>query len=533
MRLKKAFSLFNPSEPSFDIENLKRKNPPLWKKLKKQFDTGRQIVQVQVNNGLDRTNENTLRYYLMEFTSRFLRYGPQSFPASFNSLEPFFLFNTQNSIIQLTSEEESYVVSPIDFLDFVTDENFNLDNINLFENIPENLIYHISFASDFHEINFSNNGREFIIGSLSLVRKDNEVSLLMEAGESYDKNEAIEYFSKITKQILKKSITPRKKALGFDIEGDNEPKVINFEEREDLWAYNIAMLFDLNRRTIDIRYVARDDNLNFKVLTDDYNALSFNPIISTKEDFQEYYKNKLIELSNYDAVFDFAKYCLALPYYIFENENKLVDVTYETNLNSIIKGPQSRRKYSSVPSKYKNFAKPLYYLESNTQAVIKSEELKDNNFNIEKSGYWKRLDLNEEGFDKKGRKVIGKTWVERNDVYFTSPKGTTKVEKSEFFHTPNAGYIYIMRQPALEENIFKIGLTRRDVKKRKKELSNTSSPDKFFVINSYYTKDCVKAEKEIHKRLEKYRLTSRREFFKCDLGVIMKVCEEIVRKINE
>ena len=89
-----------------------------------------------------------------------------------------------------------------------------------------------------------------------------------------------------------------------------------------------------------------------------------------------------------------------------------------------------------------------------------------------------------------------------------------------------------MRQPTHEQNIFKIGLTKRHTDTRSKELSNTSSVDKFFVINSYYTKDCVEAEKQIHKKLEFYRLSDRREFFRCDLRKIIDTCDEIIKEIN-
>lgn len=533
MRPKIAFSKIAQSDKNFDVEKLKVSNPTLWKKLKKQFDTGRKIVHVQLNNGLDRTNENTLRYYLMEFASRFLQYGPKSFPASFNSLEPFFDFNHHNSIIQLHSEEESYGVSLVDFLDFVTEKGFDLEKIDFYENIPENVICHFSFTTGFDEINFSNNGKTFIISGLSLVRQGNEASILMQAGESYDKQEADEYFNKHTRSSIEKSLNPSKKSLGMQLENNEEPKVVNFKDKSDLWAHNVAVLFDLKNRDIDIRYVARDENASFSLFTDDFYAIFLGQNKLSKEEIKEYYENHLKELSNYDAVFDFAKYCLALPYYVFENETRIVDVTYETQLNSIIKSPASKREFSTVPAEYKVFAKPLYYLESNEQTVVNNTELNDESFKVEKSGYWKRLDVNEEGLDKNGKKIIGKTWVERNDIYYTTPKGITKVQKVELFNTENAGYVYIMRQPIHEENIFKVGLTRRSSEERSKELSNTSSADKFFIINSYHTKDCVEAEKQIHKELEHYRLTSRREFFRCDLKVIMDTCEKVIESINK
>lgn len=533
MRPKEIFSNYRNSENNFDIEKLKFHNPKLWKKLKNQFDIGRKIVTVQLHNGLDKTNENTLRHYLMEYASRFLQYGPMSFPTSFNTLEPFFTYNHHNSIIQLHSEEESYLVSLYDFLDFVTHKDFDFETIDFYENIPENVIYHFSFSSGYEEINFSNKEKTFIISTISLVRNGNEVSILLKAGESYDKIKAQEYFKKNTKEYIEQSINPSKKALGLKIEGEEKPKVVNFEGNNDLWSHNIGVLFDLDGKKTDIRFIARDENISFTLITDDFNATFDSQEQLTKEEFEQYYLNQLKKLSQYDAVFDFAKYCLSLPLYVFENESKIVDVNYETKLNTIIKSPISKREYSSVPGEYKLFAKPLYYLESENVQIIKNIELNDQSFKLEKSGYWKRLNIDEEGFDKKGRAILGKTWVERNDVYYSAAKVTTEVSKIEIFEGVNAGYIYIMREPSHEINIFKIGLTRRTTEERRKELSNTSSPDKFFIIISYNTKDCVEAEKQIHSELERYRLTDRREFFRCDLRIIMDICEKVVNKINK
>ncbi len=532
MRPKDIFTKFNASTDRVDVEKLKINNPQLWKKLKKQFDKGRKTVHVQLNNGLEEVNEKTLRYYLGEFADRFLKYGPQSFPTSFNTLEPFFIYNRHTSIIQLHSEEESYGVSLVDFLDFVTEKDFELDKIDFYENIHENVIYHFTFTTGYDEINFSNNGKTFIVGGLSLARRGNEVSILIQAGESFDKQEAENYFRENTREKIEQSLNPFKKALGMKLENKDEPGVVHFKERDDLWAHNIGILFDLQDSSIDIRFVARDENLNFTVLTDDFNAVFYSQESLSEEDFKEYYENQVKELNNYDAIFDFANYCLALPFYVFENEERIIDVTYETNLNTIIKSPFSKREFSSVSGKYKIFAKPLYYLESNEQAVIKSDELTDESFKVKKTGFWKRLNIDEEGFDKKGNKIVGKTWVERNDIYYSNPKGITKIEQVDNFKDENSGYIYIMRQPVHEENIFKVGLTKRNTEQRKKELSNTSSPDKFFIINSYPTKDCIEAEKQIHEKLEKYRLSSRREFFRCDLRIIMEACDEIVSKIN-
>ncbi|MDR6459264.1 hypothetical protein J2786_002371 [Chryseobacterium vietnamense] len=535
MRAKTLFSIFPEKKDENLTEKLKIQNPKLWKRLKKKFDIGRQIVTLQTYNGLDTVNENTIRYYLKEYAGRFLNLGPHSFPTSFNVLEPFFIFNAENSILQLIEEEEAYSISLLDFLNFVTSNDFNLDNIDYFENIPENIIYHFQFSSDGEEYNFSStNDVSFFIGNTSLVRRGNHVSMLLQCGETYDKNEAEEYLKDRTKEALSASMSERKKSLGLTIETDQtHSKVVNFKENNDLWSYNVSLLFDIKHKTIDIRHVARDENLSFRVLTDDFFAIFAGQTQLTKDERKEIFNNQLKELSKYDAVFDFARYCLALPHYVFENEEKLVDVTYETKLSELLVSPLVKRNFHNAPNKYKIYAKPLYYLESDSQAFIKNNELNDNSFQIEKSGFWKRIGIEEAGFDKYGKKVIGKTWVERNDTYYTAPKVVTKIKEVEKFTNESAGYIYIMRQPAHEENIFKIGLTKRDVKIRSKELSNTSTIDNFFVIHKYLTKDCIQAEQIIHEKLNMYRLTTRREFFKCDLEIIMNICSEVITLINQ
>lgn len=105
--------------------------------------------------------------------------------------------------------------------------------------------------------------------------------------------------------------------------------------------------------------------------------------------------------------------------------------------------------------------------------------------------------------------------------------------EKEYFKTENAGYLYVMRQPTLEENIFKVGLTRRTPEQRSKELNKTGSPDNFFVVNSYYTKDCIWAESQVHEKLKEFRLSDRREFFRCDLKYILDTCEKVTDEINK
>ncbi len=252
MRPRNIFSQSGPRISKDDIEEFAGKNPELWKEMTKQYDVGRQIVNVQLLNGLDRLNENTLRNYLKDYVKRYLTMGSNAFPTSFNILESFFTFNVKNSILQLVDEEESYGLSLFDFVDFVTNKEFNLNQIDLYENIPENLIHHFSFTSGFDEINLSTEkGKLFYISGLSLVRQGHQVSMLMQAGESYDRNKAEEYFKDITAESIKESIRPEKEGLHHHWDDTEEiPRVVNLEGRDDLWLHIVAVLFDLETQTL-------------------------------------------------------------------------------------------------------------------------------------------------------------------------------------------------------------------------------------------------------------------------------------------
>lgn len=532
MRSKDVFSKIGPRQIKVDVNEIAANNPEEWKRMKQSFDIGRKISIVQYFNGLDRNTDNILREYSSEFVNRFLKVGHLGFPSSFNVLELFFYFNKKYTIFHLLEEEENYNISLEDFLEFVTGSDFELDEIDLFENIQENLIYHISFNDDYDEINFLNKDKRFVVSSLSLVRRDNEVALLMHAGETFDESVAEQILNSYDKDLLQKEMIPIKKKIGLEICNNDQPKIVSLDNKQDLWLHNVMVLFDIENKTMDIRSIARDENLSYRIFTDDYYALFFGQNLNEKE-ISTSYQDQLDKLSEYDAVFDFAKYCLAIPFYLNEKEENIIDVNYETKLNSLIKGPISRREYKDVPTKYKLFAKPVYYLEYDNNKVLNTKELDDKYFNVERGGYWKRIGFDETGFDKKGKCIIGKTWVENNNSYFVAKKGITVINSKVKFEGENAGYIYIMREPSHIENLFKVGLTRRDPETRRRELSNTSSPANFLIVNNYPTKDCLLAEKLIHDELEIFRINSKREYFKCDLEIITKTCEEIIKQINE
>lgn len=81
------------------------------------------------------------------------------------------------------------------------------------------------------------------------------------------------------------------------------------------------------------------------------------------------------------------------------------------------------------------------------------------------------------------------------------------------------GYVYVLGNESLPE-MYKIGGTQKDPEQRAKELSNTSIPTPYKVLEVRDVDNWRKSEAFIHKALDSYRVSSNREFFQCSLDEI-------------
>ncbi len=80
-----------------------------------------------------------------------------------------------------------------------------------------------------------------------------------------------------------------------------------------------------------------------------------------------------------------------------------------------------------------------------------------------------------------------------------------------------AGHVYLLVN-ASNPGLLKIGKTERTPEDRARELSTGSGvPSPFMVAYSEDVPDCAKAERLIHKRLDKFRPNKNREFFQLPL----------------
>ena len=89
------------------------------------------------------------------------------------------------------------------------------------------------------------------------------------------------------------------------------------------------------------------------------------------------------------------------------------------------------------------------------------------------------------------------------------------------------GYVYILQNDSMP-GLLKIGQTARNSRERAKELSSsTSVPTLFRVVFELSSDRHEILEREVHRKLARYRVGDNQEFFKCTAGIAIKAIREI------
>lgn len=88
------------------------------------------------------------------------------------------------------------------------------------------------------------------------------------------------------------------------------------------------------------------------------------------------------------------------------------------------------------------------------------------------------------------------------------------------------GWVYILSNEAMP-GIFKIGMTTSSPEVRAREVSQgTGVPMPYVVEHAFHSYQPRQDESEIHELLGEYRLNPNREFFKCEIDIILDAIAE-------
>jgi hypothetical protein len=101
---------------------------------------------------------------------------------------------------------------------------------------------------------------------------------------------------------------------------------------------------------------------------------------------------------------------------------------------------------------------------------------------------------------------------EMQSHYFPEPSMPAPVAILE--PDSDAGYVYIISNPSLADDLVKIGFTKRDPSERLKELDQAGLPTEYIEHYRIFTKDARQLEVRLHKHFAAQRFRDDKEFFK-------------------
>lgn len=506
------------------------RTPEMEKEIKKILKQCLARWQVQEVNGLGFPSDQLLRYFNSEYNGRVLKGSLHDLPSSFNVVEAFNRFVPRGALFELRDEIDHFFCFD-HFIDFVTSADNQDDKVdNLVNSLEEGTIYTYNSIGDIYNLDvFIDEGTKFSFSSISLIRFGQEVSAILLAGAHCDLEAQSlgveEMFSPDNLRPSRKHITPSP-SLKFRAEP--------LFEGSQLWKTIILVRFDIESKTTDVRYVLQDYGASFNVVSDDPSALvTFDVSAVELEKIAKAWREKV---DGYNALFELAKTCLYLPSYFSTREEDIVLERHPTKFLQFKKKLENAEVISLVKPKHCISHRQALTLLRPDAPGSKVVEFYAPDLKIESTGYWKRLDPQSEGRDKKGQLIHGRTWVTQTLSWVEpSPMEKVTVEKrgKERSSGVDEGFIYIMRSAAHDKDIFKIGLTRRSAHIRASELTrNTSSPDHFLVADEWPVADCSSAEKMIHERLSAYRINPKREFFRVPYSKAISVIAQVVKMMT-
>lgn len=468
---------------------------------------------------------NSLRHYFVEFNNRIASSGPRSLPSSFNVVQGFLKFDTEFAQFDLRRECE-HLLRLQDYFDWYTSEQGIPDDPRLLiDALPEGEIYSYDMVEDTGEYTMSTEGSRLAILGVSFVRHQNELSIILLTGENPPNPP-----DEVVLTLPQPSLAPNKKNLSLD-----ESLSIKDRYIEGMPGYaRILLLTRLNlvNKRHDVRYINLDLGQSYEIYTDDEIAFD-SDLVETREQRDKFIQDSISSMERYNQLFSALSALIYLPIMFVAENDKVIESQFTTNLGISTQKPDVKKAGKEFGRKALPLSRTVRRLSSSkseNRIEARRHIIQPPDFKFETTGYWKPIAPNEIGEDKNGNPIMGQTWVERRESYSIKQAESFTISYQE---TPlignDPGTIYIMRNPAQGNDLYKVGITRRTAGQRAAELtSSTASPLSFEVLASWEVGDCSAVEREVHSRLKPYRINRRREFFLTPLSNIVNAIQQTI-----
>jgi hypothetical protein len=492
--------------------------------------------------------DQQLREYLLEYNDRALGHGLAAMPSSFNVFESFFEFRSNNTAyVFRIKPEKDHLFSLSDFLDFATSPSRRSDAIRSVLELQDGIIYNFTPVGNIRELAFLHaDSSRFVIAGFTMIRHGEELHWAMIGGPICD---LAEETRKLGPAPQRQDVREESRAKAYvkpspDLEFRAEP----LAGTDDVWKTIVFGIFNLRSEKHEVRAIGVDHGNYYTTVVDHPEVFGVKDPESLSQQQQDRLAGMIERLEKDRLFFEIAETCFELPAYFAYRVTLVRETKRATAIAAM--SPSARSKISAVASEKRPLFRTVASLEVvdlGNPAVVRAYS--PPRYRIEVDGFWRRIDPNLFGKDIFGNPAKGRTWVrghlrwrerpERPSTIFVKRSIASAKAKAAAIvasdpsafvvgdsippifsievepENENAGWLYVMRCPLMDDDVYKVGWSSRPPKIRAEELSTaTGVPLAYIVVESWKVDDPRQIETAVHEVLAGFRINPRREFFK-------------------
>jgi hypothetical protein len=516
--------------------------------IKKSLEVVRQNTLADEESGAGYLIDQQIREFLTEYNGRLLGHGLMTMPSSFNVFEGFIELRTVYPADYFAIRlEKDHLFSLADFLDFATSAESNSADMRSLFDLREGVIYNFTPVGDLHEMAFLHaDSSRFVVAGFSIVRHGNQLHWAMIGGPVCDLAERTRELQ--ANPLLDRASRPPPQKAFIRSDQTLENRAEPLKGTTDVWKTVAFGRFNLQNTKHEVRYIAIDHGNAYFILTDDPEIYSAPDHDGLTPDQRERLEAMGERLDEDRILFEIAETCFQLPAYFAFRIALVREARRETTLAKL--PPKERAKLLEAPPARRPLFKTvaaLDLIEVGRQPAVRA--YRPPQYKVEVDGFWRRLAPDAVGRDAEGNPVKGRTWVKRHlrwrnrperqsMIFVKSSVAFAKVKAAAIIASdPTArvvgdwvppvfsfetepeeavgGWLYVIRCPLMDDDIYKIGWTSLSPKERAESLSRaTGVPMAYIVVESWNVADGRRAEAAVHLALSEFRINRHREFFK-------------------
>ncbi len=467
-------------------------------------------------------------------------------PTSINVFEGFFEFcvNPPAKFFAIRPEKD-HLFSLADFLDFVTSGDRRDDGMRWLFELRDGIVYNFTPVGDARELAFLHaDSSRFVVAGFTMVRREDQLHWAMIGGPICDLAEQTRELRSNPYELQDK---PPEKAF-IDVHPNLEFRAEPLTGTDDVWKSIVFGWFNLNSEKHEVRAFGRDHGNHYFMNIDDPETFGIRDPNSLSQREREALDAMIERIEKENVLFEIAVTCFQLPaYFAFR-----ITLVRETKRDTAIAAMSAvqRSQISGVdPEKRPLFRRvaALEVVDIGRLPAVRSYTPPQ--YKVEVNGFWRKLDPELAGKDVFGNPIKGRTWVKghlrwrdrpewESTMFVKSSIASAKAKAAAIIasdptavvigdelppifpmeiepENESTGWLYVMRCPLMDEDVYKIGWSSRTPKDRAEDISKaTGAPMAYIVVESWKVEDARRIEAAVHQELTTFRINPRREFFK-------------------